>query len=294
MPYHLYDVICAGERPTLHGPRGGWSMENKKSNDMLIDAISLTICKNEEVPTGPDDDEYMDYITGHIFLNDPTVACHDESSNLVEVCKAGGDKERAGGFGLANRRKGVELLEEKLLNVPENGVVCHVKGTSKPADGHSFSIIAMPGGNSGGFPTVQVMEGWAKPGFFTTMCNRERNFEWIVKAGAASNRGLTSAERAQDALTPAEAAEIVKGFVDEDENVRTRAYQYFTRCGYRAINFECKDNACRERAPDDEIGLEVFCSDMAPESVIRERMESRRVCARGYIHRTKELKRKYS
>ena len=85
----------------------------------------------------------------------------------------------------------------------------------------------MPGGNSGGFPTVQVMEGWAKPRFFTTMCNRERNFEWIVKAGAASNRG--SAGRAQDALTPAEAAEIVKGFVDEDENVRTRAYQYFTR-----------------------------------------------------------------
>ena len=142
--------------------------------------------------------------------------------------------------------------------------------------------------------TLVYITVWAKPGFFTTMCNRKRNFEWIVKAGAASNRGLTSAERAQDALTPAEAAEIVKGFVDEDEHVRTRAYQYFTRCGYRAINFECKDRACRERAPDDEIGLEVFCSDMAPESVIRERMESRRVCARGYIHRTKELKRKYS
>ena len=43
-------------------------MENEKSNAMLIDAISLTICKNEEVPTGPDDDEYMDYMTGQIFL----------------------------------------------------------------------------------------------------------------------------------------------------------------------------------------------------------------------------------
>lgn len=115
--YALMDVVCSTHRPTLTGPKEGveWSLE-ERSTVTLIDEIALTRCTNEDDRLLPpsfreDTEERRNELAGiWNWLQTPTAACHDTAASLRGLVDDGRRSEIAGGLGVENRKRAVELL----------------------------------------------------------------------------------------------------------------------------------------------------------------------------------------
>jgi len=214
-------------------------------------------------------DEYFKTLTYITFFQDhPDLfsSCHPTGFALRELMGTTDSLESAGiptvasqpsgnlkyarGTGYTKRKEAVDLVVRRFENPGKHGVICQIRGTSTPQDGHSFELVLKPNGY------VDVLEGWGSHRHFAGVC--------------------ALVERLKKNIPVADAIAAVKNFVtrdhDDRDGTRTRAYRTFSISGYASINFELVSKSGEPYVridDDDQILLQTYCNDLKEESVLR-------------------------